>query len=298
MRYVVAIGGNALRNLDRMDKLRKELEAIAELYDAGHQIVVTHGNGPQVGELASIEKEGLATLTAQTQAEIGIKLQIGIMLAMADAKVSRKLAKDTVVVVLSSTVVDGKSAEFSRPTKPIGDFYSKKGMAKLKSKGFEFRKLVGGYRRVVASPMPEEIIEVDVIKRLLKAGHIVITCGGGGIPVAYKGKRLAFVEAVVDKDRASSLLASEIQADGLFILTNVDGAYLDYKKKGQRLLGRISVQKMEQYLAEGHFEEGSMKPKVEACIDFVKARRKIAVIGNLDHAGNALSLRKATVITP
>ncbi|MDE1861038.1 MAG: carbamate kinase [Candidatus Micrarchaeota archaeon] len=298
MRYVVALGGNALQNIDRQLELKRELLPIAQLYVSGNEVVITHGNGPQVGELANLEAKNLAVLTAQTQAEIGTKLQTAMTAAIDACSGSRTYKRDATAVVLSRAVIDPGSGEFRNPTKPIGRFYGASEAARIKSSHIVIKKLHGGYRRVVPSPPPKDIIEAGTIKELLSDGHLVIACGGGGIAVSTNGNAIILMDAVIDKDRTSSLLARKIDADAFFILTNVKGAYVNYGKRGQSLIKRTSLSQMERYLDQGHFEQGSMYPKVEACLDFVRATGNTAVIGNITNAGEAFAFGAATVIGP
>lgn len=293
MKYVVALGGNAIRDYNSIDAAA---DTLAALYAKGNEIVVTHGNGPQVGELAEIEKRNLAILTAQTEAWIG--MEIGNKIANALKKLNPKYGNSIPTVVLTEVIVNGSAKEMDNPTKPIGRFYTEKEAAELKKRGLTVKKLINGYRRVVPSPTPKEIVQKDVIERLLKDKRIVISCGGGGIPVTSSYGRLEYVDAVIDKDRASALLAKEIGADKFFILTNVDGVYLNFKKRNQEFVKRIKSKKLNDYLKSGQFEEGSMKPKIESCIDFAESTKRSAGIGNMANPNDVLSLKKLTIITP
>jgi carbamate kinase len=293
MRYVIALGGNAIGDKGAIETASK---AIAKLYKEGNEIVVTHGNGPQVGELAITRHESLAVLTAQTQAWIGTILDESV------ARALKKLGLDSDYsiseVVLTKTIVDKRDRAFRNPTKPIGRFYAKREADLLARRGFAMKKLVNGYRRVVPSPEPRGIVQKSMILELLRSKHVVIACGGGGIPMLRVRGGLAFAEAVIDKDKASALLAKEIGADRFIILTNVDGVYLNFKKKNQELIGRISVKKLKEYRDLGRFESGSMEPKVSACIDFVESTRKPAGIGNINRSERAVSMKGLTIITP
>lgn len=159
------------------------------------------------------------------------------------------------------------------------------------------KKLIGGYRMVVPSPVPKKIIQMAQIKKLLKDGKIVIACGGGGMAISYSKKKMKYINAVIDKDRASALLAKEIHADRFFILTNVDGVYLNYKKRGQKLISEITAARLKEYLKKGYFEEGSMKPKVESCIDFTESTSKPSAIGSISNPSDVFSLKKSTLIS-
>ena len=289
MLNILSIGGNAIEGQKSM---RSVLSAIYTLSREG-RLLITHGNGPQVGELASIEHKNLGLITAQTEAEIGLELQRKI----SDYLEKRGMKKE-VEVVLTEVLVDRNDKAFKSPTKPIGKFYAKGAAMKLARKGLRMKRLIGGYRRVVASPMPKRVLNVDSIKELLAKGDIVIAGGGGGIPLFKKGKKYTFAEAVIDKDYASSLLAISLSASRLTILTKVNGVYLDYGSKNQRMINRIRVNELSRLLSKEGFEEGSIKPKLRACIDFVKATGKIAVIGGIGKAEEAVALRSSTVILP
>lgn len=289
MRYVIAVGGNALTD----EKVLNDLSgAIYALRRKGHEILITHGNGLQVGELALVERKNLAVLTAQTEAELALEIEMSLANSLKGRMDMRP------ATVLTRVLVSRDDPEFRHPSKPIGPFVSKARARGIAAKGMVVRKLIHGYRRVVPSPMPREILEAGQIRALLKEGYLVIAAGGGGIAVVRKGKGLAYADAVIDKDRASSLLAAELHADGLFILTNVDGAFLDFNTKAARMISRASAREMAKYAAEGQFEGGSMLPKVEACVEFVRKTGKPAAIGNLSNTKSVLGLKGATVITP
>ncbi len=281
MRYIIAIGGNALTDRRSLGSVSRE---IARLARSGNEIVVTHGNGPQVGELAMAEKKSLAELTAQTEAEIGLEI---------DDELKRLGCRS--VVVISRVVVDPKDPEFRRPSKPIGRFYTRAKAAELERKGNVLRKLIHGYRIVVPSPRPLRFLEIETIRELLSLGYVVISGGGGGVAVSLRGGVTSYLNAVIDKDRASSLLAMELRADRLVILTNTEGAYLDFSGS-KRLIRRADARAMERYAADGEFEAGSMLPKVEACVSFAKGSGKIAVIGRLENAREVFALKECTVI--
>lgn len=282
MRYVIAVGGNALREERVLNKLSR---LVARLHGGGDEVIITHGNGPQVGELAMLEDKSLSALTAQTEAEIGLVMENKLAAASA--------SKLKIATVLTRVLVDANDRQFSNPSKPIGRFYSEKPRQRH---GLVFRKMIGGYRRIVPSPMPREIMEKDLIVDLLRKGYVVIAAGGGGIPLVKRGKELRYVEAVLDKDRSSALLAIRLKADRLIILTNVDGAYTDYKKPGQRLIRQISAEKLASYMKMGYFEHGSMGPKVEACIEFVRKTGKKATIGHLEKPEDAFAGRNCTTV--
>jgi carbamate kinase len=289
MRYVIAVGGNALEGTVVPAAFSR---AVLGLYGKGNGIVITHGNGPQVGELAALEHKSLAVLTAQTQAELGLEIEN----SLGDA--ARGLGSLKVATILTRALVSARDREFRNPTKPIGAFVGHRQATKLAREGFKMRLLIHGYRRVVPSPMPEKILESGLIRDLLERRYLVVAAGGGGIAVVKRGRRLAYAEAVIDKDRASSLLAEALGADRFVVLTNVDGAYLHFGTKGQRLIGSATAKEMREHLEAGEFEKGSMLPKVEACVRFVMRTGKPAAIGNLRYAKEIFSLKKATVIWP
>ena len=233
--------------------------------------------------------------SAQTEAWIG--MEIGNRIGVSLKRISQSYDYSIPTVVITEVVVGNDLLAFKNPTKPIGRSYTSKEVERLRSNGFHVSRLIHGYRRVVPSPNPKKIIQTDLIKYLLRGKRIVIACGGGGIPLVDKNSKLRYVDAVIDKDRASGLLAKEIGAGRLIILTNVDGAYINFGKKNQERLGKTKVAQMEKYLDLGFFEEGSMKPKVESCIDFVKATGKRAEIGDMSDPLGVISNRH-TVIVP
>lgn len=284
MRYLFALGGNAFseKNLVLFSRV------ISSLYRKGNDIIISHGNGPQVGELYLEEGKNLALLTAQTEAELGVEIERALLSAVKSNKVA---------IVLTRTLVDKNDEEFRRPTKPIGKFYGRRESVPIGNRNFKVRKLAKGYRLVVPSPKPLEILEKEEILELLSQRYIVISAGGGGVAVTKSDKQMRFADAVIDKDLASSLLAVKIKADRFFILTNVDFAYTDFGGKEQTPIKRIGVKKAREYLKRNYFEEGSMKPKIEACIEFVKKTRKIAAIGNISKIQRVIDMR-STVILP
>jgi len=283
MLSVVSIGGNALD--EEMKNVRSTLPAIKMLYEQSN-VVITHGNGPQVGELAEVEHLSLSLLTAQTEAEIGYAIKM-------ELKNSLGLESN---VFLTDILVSKKDNAFNNPTKPIGRYYKENEIDALMKKGLRFKWFEKGFRRVVPSPKPIKILNLDTLKLLVSRG-VVIAGGGGGIPFARINKKLEFVEAVIDKDYTTALIAKELGAKKIFILTNVDGAYLNYGKEDEELIQKASVEEMEQYLKKGYFGEGSMKPKVEACINFVKESGGIAAIGNINKALDVVKLKNCTLIT-
>ncbi len=288
MLYVIAVGGNALDNRKVLYKLSY---SIAGLKAAGHGIVVTHGNGPQVGRLAMHEKKSLALLTKETEASIGAMIKRSITRADKDIGSRAKL-------IYTHVLVDKDDPEFDNPTKPIGEFCSQRRARKLARRGFVMKRLLKGYRRVVPSPEPRAVLELGEIRRSLREGRVVIAAGGGGIAVTKSRPQLRYADAVIDKDLASSLLAIKLKADCLLILTNVDGVYSQYHTRRARLMRNVSAASLQRMATREHFEAGSMMPKVEACIRFVKKTGKRAAIGNLLKADRVFEFRSSTVVVP
>lgn len=279
-RIVVALGGNALgENLpEQMAAVQSTSNVIVDLIAQGHQVVVTHGNGPQVGmilmafEAASMTYAHspvlpMSVCVALSQGYIGYDLQN----ALREALLNRGMDKP-VATLITQVVVDERDPAFDDPVKPIGSFFSKEEAAAMCAKGAHMKEDAGrGYRRVVASPKPIDVIEKDTVRLMLDAGQVVITVGGGGIPVVRQGKHLRGVSAVVDKDWASAKLAEMIDADLLIILTAVEKVAIHFHKPDEQWLDRLSVEDAERYLAEGQFADGSMRPKIEAALAFAKS---------------------------
>lgn len=308
-KIVIALGGNALGNTpeEQMTNLEKVAKIIVKLIKDNHQIVLTHGNGPQVGQInlameyaAKMEKSipimPFAECGSMSQGYIGYQLQQ----ALQDELERNKIKKDCITVI-TQVLVDANDSAFKNPTKPIGAFYTEEEANELaKERGYTFATDANrGFRRVVPSPKPIDIIEKNVIKQLVDNDNIVIAVGGGGIPVIKTDKieLLEGVEAVIDKDRSAALLAKEIDADMLLILTAVDKVCLNYNKPNQMELDKINVDDCEKYIEEGHFAKGSMLPKVEACIDFVKdSDTNTAIISSLEKASEAIKGKSGTII--
>ena len=288
MRYVIAVGGNALKSGKALNKLSA---SIVRLFARGNEIVITHGNGPQVGRLALHEKKSLAALTKETQKEIGKEIKRSISAVDREAGAGAK-------IIITHVIVNKDDAEFVNPTKPIGDFYGRKEAERLARKGFVMKRLLKGYRRVVPSPRPVRIVELSEIERVISSGRIAIAAGGGGIAVTRSGSGPRYADAVIDKDLASALLAIGVHADRLFILTNVDGVYTGFRTKHARLIARVKASQLRRHALLEHFESGSMMPKVRACISFVRKTGKYAVIGNLARPWSVISMKGATVVAP
>uniref|UniRef100_A0A7C1P4L2 Carbamate kinase n=1 Tax=Thermofilum pendens TaxID=2269 RepID=A0A7C1P4L2_THEPE len=283
---VLALGGNALLRKgekgafeEQLSNLLRVAPSLLEL-SKEYQLVVTHGNGPQVGNLY-LQQEStseappmpLHACVAMTQSLIGYLIQLAVNSFDPRARVA---------VVPTRSLVDPEDPAFREPTKPIGPYYPEPLCDALLARGWSLVRIPGrGCRRVVPSPKPKRILDIDVIRELLGRVEIVVAAGGGGIPVVERGGRLEGVDAVIDKDLASSLLARELGADLLVILTDVEGVYLNYGKPDARLLTRLCASEAERLLSEGYFPAGSMGPKVEACVEFVK-RGGRAAIGSLE----------------
>jgi len=297
-RIVVALGGNALGNTpeEQLELVRHTAKTIVDLAQDGYEVIVGHGNGPQVGMINlamefSCTKGGntpympFPECGAMSQGYIGYHLQQAIQQELKARGIDKECA-----AIVTQVVVDANDPGFAKPTKPVGSFYTKEEADKIAAeKGFTFVEDAGrGYRRVVPSPIPQRIVELKVVEQLVKAGDIVITVGGGGIPVVETEQGLKGVAAVIDKDRSSALLAQSIGADMLIILTAVDRVCINYNKPDQKELPTMTLEEAEKYIEEKQFAPGSMLPKVQSCMEFVK---------NNTHGGTALitSLQKAKV---
>lgn len=300
-RIVVSLGGNALgKNAEEQKRLLKDVAVpIVELIKQGHEVVIAHGNGPQVGMINLAFSESSSTPNmpfpecgAMSQGYIGFHLQNAIGNELALQKIEKIVAS-----VVTQVIVDEKDEAFNHPTKPIGSFYSQEESKELeKTMGYNMIEDSGrGYRRVVPSPLPIDVKEKDVILSLLKENHIVITVGGGGIPVVKKGHTLQGVAAVIDKDNASSKLAELINADILIILTAVDNVFINFGKPNSEALHEVSIERLEKLIEEKQFAEGSMLPKIKATIAFAKTK-KISVIASLANAQKAFKLEAGTII--
>lgn len=308
MRVVVALGGNALQKngevtADAQKTVAKQVgDTIAQL-SKKYEIIVAHGNGPQVGNIL-IHEESAATASAPAMPlETAVAMsqgQIGYWLAQAiDNAFAKEKRRKSVVSVVTQVVVDRNDPAFKHPSKPIGQFYTAKEAVKLaKTKGWEMREDAGrGYRRVVPSPTPIDIVERREILSLVESGAIVIAVGGGGIPVTRTKilKVLKGVDAVIDKDLAAEKLAELVKADIFVSVTAVPNAYLNYGQPNQIAIGMTTVREVEQYLEAGHFSAGSMLPKIQAVTKFA-ARNKIGIITTPDNLELALKRRAGTII--
>lgn len=306
-RLVIALGGNALGNTpeEQLELVKETASTIVDLVEEGYEVIVGHGNGPQVGMINlameySANNGGNTPLMpfpecgAMSQGYIGYHLQQAIQRELKARNIEKECAS-----VVTQVVVDKNDGAFQKPTKPVGSFYSKEDAEKIeKEKDYTFVEDAGrGYRRVVPSPKPCKIVELKVVEQLVSAGDIVITVGGGGIPVIEADGGYTGVAAVIDKDRSSAKLALDIQADMLVILTAVDRVCINFNKPDQKELAEMSVDEARRFIAEGHFAPGSMLPKVEACLDYVtNTPNGTALITSLKKAKLALKGETGTII--
>ncbi|GKT26215.1 Carbamate kinase [Aduncisulcus paluster] len=300
LKLTIALGGNAI--LQRGDKgthavqtanVRKAAESISRLVEAGHDVTLAHGNGPQVGAIL-LQNQGTDKVPEMPLFVCGAESQglIGFMMEQELGNVfAKKGIKIPVACIVTQTVVSLDDPAFKNPTKPIGKFYSEKEAMELKAEGKDVREDAGrGWRVVVPSPQPVEIVEAPAIKALVDHKFCVVSTGGGGIPVIRtKEGEVKGVDAVIDKDNSTSLLATQLGSDHLIILTDVSNACINYGKPDQKALGKVSVAEMEKHIADEQFAKGSMLPKVTAAIRFVKATGRDAIITSLDKAYEAVS---------
>ena len=305
-KIVLALGGNALGDSlsEQMVAVQTTSSAIVDLIQQGHQVIVTHGNGPQVGminvafEAASKTSAHspvlpMSVCVALSQGYIGYDLQN----ALREELLNRGINKP-VTTLITQVVVDAKDPAFIDPSKPIGSFFSKEEADAMIAKGAQMKEDTGRvYRRVVASPKPTDIVEKETVRALMEAGQVVITAGGGGIPVTVEGNHLKGASAVVDKDFASAKLAELIDADMLIILTAVEKVAINFGKPNEQWLSDLSIADAQRYIGEGHFAKGSMLPKVEAALSFATSRpgRK-SLITMLSKAKEGIEGKTGTVI--
>ncbi len=302
-RIVVALGGNALGNNaeEQRELVRQTAVPIVDLIAEGHELVLAHGNGPQVGMInlafdnPNVPPMPFPECGAMSQGYIGYHLQNAIR----EELLSRGLSHP-VATIVTQVVVDIEDPAFQNPTKPIGSFYSEEKAKEIaKETGFVMKEDSGrGYRRVVASPKPIAVVEDRTVNALIEAGQVIITVGGGGIPVIRQGIHLEGVAAVIDKDFASEVLAEMVDADYLIILTAVEKVALNFGKKDEKWLDHVTVAEMEQYMTEGHFAPGSMLPKVEASVAFAKSKEgRTALITSLENARDGIAGKTGTHIS-
>ena len=298
---VIALGGNALIRKgqagtidEQFANLKMPARQIARL-SRRYRIVITHGNGPQVGSLLlqqecceAVPRLPLEILVAQTQGQIGYMIESTLDTALMELGIH---SKQPFITVITYVVVRENDPAFKNPTKPIGPILTD---AQVADSPFPTQRTAKGYRRVVASPRPVTVVEKREIRKLIDMGFLVICCGGGGIPVTREGRSFHGVDAVIDKDLVSATLAEEIRADRFIIATDVAGAAIHYNAPGQRFLGDVTAEELERYLDEGHFPPGSLRPKIEAALAFVRRGGKEAVITSLDAIEAAVAGRAGT----
>lgn len=307
-RIVIALGGNALGNNlpEQMIAVQNTSKAIADLIEEGHEVIISHGNGPQVGMIQTAMTElvrsdpkkyipcPLSVCVAMSQGYIGYDLQN----ALREELLNRGIQKG-VATVLTQVVVDDGDPAFQKPSKPIGSFMTKEEADRMVAeRGYNVIEDSGrGYRRVVASPKPQSIVEISTVHALVDAGLVVVACGGGGIPVTTQGNHLKGAAAVIDKDFASCVLAQQVDADCLIILTAVEKAAINFGKPNQEWLSDITPDQARQYIDEGHFAPGSMLPKVQAALQFAESKPgRYSLITLLEKAKDGIAGRTGTVI--
>ena len=297
-RIVLALGGNALGKdlAEQMKAVKVTAVAIADLIEQGNEVVISHGNGPQVG-MINLAMEHLniplSVCVAMSQAYIGYDLQN----ALREELLLRGLNKP-VSTIITQVLVEADDPAFKKPTKPIGRFLKEEEAKLLEADGQAVMEDAGrGWRRVVASPKPKRIIEIEAVNCLLNAGQVVIAAGGGGIPVVEKDGRLIGASAVIDKDFASCVLAKELNADILIVLTAVEKVAIHFNTEKQQWLSALTVEEAQALIKEGHFAPGSMLPKVEAAVEFASSRQnRRALITLLEKARDALGGKTGTII--
>lgn len=305
-KVVVALGGNALGKSpeEQLKLVKNTASSLIGLIQAGNQVVISHGNGPQVGQInlgmdfaAQNGKTAAFPFPecgAMSQGYIGYHLQQSLQNELHQ----RGMEKD-VVTTVTQVVVDPSDPAFENPTKPVGDFYTKEQAAQIEQeKGYTFVEDAGrGYRQVVPSPLPKRIVELNSIETLIENGTLVIAAGGGGVPVVEEGGALTGVPAVIDKDRSSALLADNVDADQLIILTAVDYVYINYNQPDEQKLTELSQAQAQELIDAGQFSAGSMLPKIQACLSFVKGHpERKAIITSLAGLDQALEGKLGTVI--
>lgn len=308
-RIVIALGGNALLRKgqrgtykEQLENAKRTVKFLADVIEMGYEIVITHGNGPQVGAI-TLQNEAakdivppmpLDVANAETQALIGYMIQQNLKNELLKRNIDREI-----VTLITQVVVNKDDPAFSNPTKFIGPYYTEEEAKKLMREKHWIIKPDprGGWRRVVPSPDPKDIVEKNIIRDLVDQGFIVITAGGGGIPVIRENGTHVGVEAVIDKDLASALVGRIVRADTLLILTDVEYVKINYKKPNEKPIKSMTVSEAEKYYAEGHFPPGSMGPKVLACIRFVKWGGEKGIIAHLEKAALALESKSGTIIT-
>lgn len=302
-RYVVSLGGNALgKNAEEQKVLVSNVaKYIVKLMGDGHEVVIVHGNGPQVGMInnAFLDADSVPDMPfpecgAMSQGYIGYHLQNALQNELKSQGIKRNVA-----TIVTQVVVDKNDPLFQNPSKPVGNFMNKEEAEKVaKEKGWTIKEDAGrGYRRVVPSPLPIDIEEKEIISQLVKSGNVVICAGGGGIPVIKENNKLEGVAAVIDKDYASALVAKLVEADYLVILTAIDNVCINYKQPNEIKLKEVSLSQIKEYLKGDYFAKGSMYPKVNACVKFLeKSKGKTAIIAALENAEKAFEEKSGTII--
>jgi len=309
MKATVAVGGNAL--LEKYDKgtsdeqiARAEITALKTYqFFKENNVVLTHGNGPQVGAIL-MQNEFSASITppmpldvcdAMSQGSIGYFLQTSFQKVFNEKNVNKR-----VVTVVTRVLVDENDPAFKNPTKPVGKYYTRdESIILQRNNGYVMKEDAGrGYRRVVPSPKPIDVLEIDAVKYLLNDSFVPVSVGGGGIPVIRKNGVIQGVEAVIDKDLASSLLSVELGVDIFIILTAVDAAYINFNKPNREKIGKISLEEIRKLKDMGHFASGSMLPKIDAAINFVEKTGHKAIITNAENMYPALEEKEGTIIVP
>ena len=307
-RIVIALGGNALgKNLpEQMAAVHHTAKAVADLIEEGHEIVIVHGNGPQVGminiAMTTLSREDpshpmapMSVCTAMSEGYIGYDLQNSLREELLDREIHKAVS-----TILTQVEVDPNDPAFQHPTKPIGTFMTEEEAEEMRRRGNAVMEDAGrGWRRCVASPLPKSIVEIETIEALLKAGQVVIACGGGGIPVYYSGGHpLKGAGAVIDKDFAAELLAEELDADALIILTAVEKVAINFGKPDQQWLDHLTPDEARRYAAEGQFAPGSMLPKVQAAAKFAESKPgRTALITLLEKAKEGIAGKTGTAVS-
>lgn len=305
-KVVVALGGNALGKSpeEQLKLVKNTASSLIGLIDAGNQVVISHGNGPQVGAInlgMNFAAENGKTAAfpfpecgAMSQGYIGYHLQQSLQ-----NELHKRWMNKNVATIVTQIAVDPQDPAFNNPSKPVGDFYTKEQAEQIeKEKGYTFKEDAGrGYRQVVPSPLPKKIMELNSINTLIESGDLVIAGGGGGVPVIMTDEGLQGVPGVIDKDRSSALLADQISADKLIILTAVDYVYVNYGKPDEKALKTLTIDEAHKYMDEKQFAAGSMLPKIEACLSFVEGHpEREAIITSLNGLDDALAGKVGTVI--
>ncbi len=301
MRIVVALGGNSLIKYGQkgsyeelVENIRIVCKQLAQLIKIGHQLIITHGSGPSIGNLLiqqektkeEIPAMPLDACNAMIEGQLGYIIQNALKTELNKIDINKNVA-----TIVTQTVVNDNDPAFKNPTKPIGPFYKEKffdEMIYIQDKG---------YRRVVASPKPVEIVEKDTIRKLVDDGFIIVVGGGGGIPVIRKGDEMIGVEAVVDKDLCAEIIAEIVKAETFLILTDVDSVSVNFKKADEKKVDKMSVEEARKYSEEGQFGEGSMKPKIESCIKFLESGGEKCIISSNEKALDAMEGKAGTLIT-